>query len=321
MTITKEQIKFYKPMYVNDSLTNGGRIGTTWMVDEALNNLFRNIQSDERASGIDLYRKFFIKNENSADIALENPRLFISNISSGEDYFQIAMGTNVDFQSSASGYSDWYGSGVLSENSASGTTSLSIECKQSSGFPSDCFVMLDDGSQTEEVQLSGSPVWDNGIATVNIVGSLVSSFDRLTTIVSAVLYLNNITPTVTDWEELTIAGTYDETNFPVILYNVGSIVESWTLTFISATEFTVTGAVTGSLGNGTIIANFIPENVIGYYFNLNKYGWGGSWQAGESIRFKTTHAAQGIWVKESVPAGAGSQLTNLLTVTLQGESA
>jgi hypothetical protein len=61
MAITSEQIKFYKSIYVNDSLTNGGRIGSTLITDGSLNNLFRNIQSSEREAGIDLYRKFLLR--------------------------------------------------------------------------------------------------------------------------------------------------------------------------------------------------------------------------------------------------------------------
>jgi hypothetical protein len=320
MAITSEQIKFYKPMYVNDSLTNGGRIGTTWMVDSALNNLFRNIQSAERVSGIDLYRKFFIKNDNPNDLALINPRLYISNVSSGEDYFQISVGTNTDNQNTASGYSDWYGSGRLSQNIVSGETSFSVECKQASGFPDDCLVMLNDGLTRVELRSVGSPVWTDNIAAIAVDSPVDYDLDLSNTIVSAVAEFDDITPTVTDWMESSAAGTYDEETYPVILYNIGTIVESWTVTFISETEFTVTGAVTGSLGNGSILANFIPENTIGYYFNLRKEGWGGSFVAGDALNFKTTHSAQGVWAKESVPENAESQANNLVSVKLIGES-
>lgn len=307
-------------MYVNDSLTNGGRIGTTWMVDGALNNLFRNIQSAERVSGIDLYRKFFIKNDNPNDLSLDNPRLFISNVSSGEDYFQIAMGTDTDNQALADDYTDWYGSGRLSQNIVSGEASFSVECKQASGFPDDCLVMLSDGLQRVELQVVGSPVWTDKIAAIAVDSSIDFDFSLANTIVSAVAEFNSITPTVYDWAESSTNGTYDEETFPLILYNIGSIVESWTITFNSSTEFTVTGAVTGSLGVGSILANFIPENAIGYYFNLSKDGWGGTWESGDTLTFKTTHAAQGVWVKESVPENAGSETNNLLTVKLIGES-
>lgn len=320
MAISSSQIKFYRSIYVNDSLTNGGRIGTTQMTDGSLNNLFRNVQSDEREAGIDLYRKFFIKNDNPLDSALTNPRMYISNISSGEDYFQIAAGTDSDNQGLADDYTDWCGSGRLAVNILSGENSLAVNCKQASGIPSGSSLILFDGVQRAEITMLGNPIWSGEKATIIVDGVIGSSFVAEETIVSAILPLNDITPTITDWFETSSAGTYNEETYPVILYNIGSITESWTLTFTSSTEFTVTGAVTGSLGNGTITGNFVPENIIGYYFNLNRYGWSGSWVAGDTITFKTTHAAQGVWIKESVPAGAESQIYNLFTVKLLGES-
>jgi len=321
MAISSSQIKFYRSIYVNDSLTNGGRIGTVQMTDGSLNNLFRNVQSDERASGIDLYRKFFIKNDNPLDSALINPRIYISNISSGEDYFQIIAGTDSDNQALVDDYTDWCGSGRLNANIISGENSLYVSCKQAYGIPSGSSLMLSDGVQRVEIAMLGDPVWSGEIATILVDGVIGSSFVAEETIVSTILPLNTITPTIIDWLESSGSGTYNEETYPVILYNIGTITESWTITFISSTEFTVTGAVTGSLGNGTITGNFVPENIIGYYFNLNRYGWAGSWTAGDTITFKTTHAAQAVWVKESIPAGAASQIYNLLDVTLLGESA
>lgn len=320
MSITANQIKFYKSLYVNDALTNGGRIGESLIADNSMSNLFRNIQSDERISGITLYRKFFIKNDNPNDLGLENPKLYIGNISSGEDYFQLSIGTDTDNQSAADDYTDWYGSGVLTQNTVSGETSFSVECKIASGFPDDCLVMISDGLQRELIRSVGSPIWTNNVAAIELEVPFSFDFSKEETVVSAVIEFNEITPTVTDWLEDSTDGTYDETTYPITVYNIGAIVESWLLTFTSATSFTVEGAITGSLGSGSILSNFIPANGAGYYFNLSYLGWNGSWVAGDTISFKTTHAAQGIWVKEIVPSNAVSQSMNVIEVKLIGES-
>jgi len=321
MAITSEQIKFYKPIYVNDSLTNGGRISTNLITDGSLNNLFRNIQSSERESGIDLYRKCFIKNENPNDLALLNPKIYIANVSSGEDYFQIAAGTDIDNQSSADDIIDWYGSGYLNANFGPTESSFDVLFKQPTGLPSGCSVIVASGVQQSEVEIIGTPTWNGSIATCIISGETGLTFLQNVSRVSAILPLSDIAPVLSNWSEISSAGTYDETNYPVTLYNIGTITESWTLTFTNSTTFGVTGAVTGAIGTGVITSNFVPVNTTGYYFNLNKAGWAGSWVSGDVITFNTVHAAKSIWVKESVPAGAVSQANNLMTVNLIGESA
>jgi hypothetical protein len=321
MPILTEQIKFYKSMYVNDSLTNGGRIGDTLITDGALNNLFRNIQSSEREAGIDLYRKFFIKNENPNDLSLDNPNIRISNVSSGEDYFQIALGTDTDNQAIADDITNWYGSGYLHADFGPTESSLDIICKQASGLPSGSSLMISNGLQQAEMVMLGTPSWNGSIATVTISGETGLTFLRDVSIVSAIIPFDNISPSLENWSEGSAAGLYDETLYPVTLYNIGTVTESWTLTFTSSTAFGVSGAIVGNVGTGVITENFVPVNGSGYYFNLDKMGWSGLWESGDTITFNTVHAAQGIWVKESVPLGAVSQSNNLMSISLIGESA
>jgi hypothetical protein len=321
MAITAEQIKFYKSIYVNDSLTNGGRIGSTLMTDGALNNLFRNVQSEERELGTDLYRKFFIKNENPNDISLENPKIWISNVSSGEDYFQIALGSDINNQSVADDITDWYGSGYLDENIASGETSFYAQFKQASGLPSGSFLMISDGVHQSEVLMLDAPSWNGSRALITISDEVGFDFLQGETIVSAIIPLENLTPILSNWAETSVAGVYDEAVYPLTLYNIGTITESWTLTFSNPTTFEVTGAVIGSIGSGSVNSNFVPINGAGYYFNLSRMGWSGSWAEGDTITFNTVHASQAIWVKESIPSGSASQSNNLMSISLIGESA
>jgi hypothetical protein len=321
MAIIDDQIKFYKSIYVNDSLTNGGRIGTTLMIDDSLNNLFRNVQSAERATGIDLYRKFFIKNENPNDLSLENPKFRIANVSSGESYFEITDGTDQDNQSAADDYTDWYGSGYLHANINSGESSFSVDCKKPSGYPSGSLLKISHGIQQAEVLMIGSPSWNGNLATINISGEVGFNFLKDVTVVSAILPLANLTPSFSNWMETSVGGSYDETTYPIILYNIGAITESWTLTFTSSTTFSVSGAIVGDIGSGSITNSFIPVNESSYYFNLNKDGWIGSWLSGDTITFNTVHAAKSVWAKESVPVGAGSQGNDLCQFKLTGESA
>jgi len=286
-----------------------------------MNNLFRNVQSAEREAGIDLFRKFFIKNENPNDLTFANPKMWIGNVSSGEDYFLLAAGTDSDNQSVSDDYTEWYGSGYLNENIGPTESSFDVLCKQGMGIPSDSLLIISDGSQQAEVLMVGAASWNGPIATVTISGEVGLTFLEDVTVVSPVLELDDLAPASANWAETSVSGTYDDTTYPLTLYNIGAITESWTLTFTSSTAFGVTGAVTGSVGTGSILTNFAPVNGAGYYFLIDKDGWGGSWLSGDTITFTTVHAAKSVWVKESVPAGAASQANNTMTIKLQGESA
>jgi len=321
MPITSDELKLYRSLYVNDAVTNGGRIGTTQMTSGAMNNLFRNVPSSELLSGIELYRKFFIKNDNAVDIRLENPKIWIGNISSGEDYFTIAEGTDTDNQGVADDYPDWYGCGILDHNINSGETSIDVQFKQGYGLPEGCGLIFYDGVNRAEAYMSGSPTWNGSLATITLLEGITYSYLKDETIVSGVLELNTLQTSLTNWVESSGEGVFDETSFPLVLYNIGTISESWTITFQDSTNFEVTGAVIGSLGLGSINVNFMPINGQSYYFKLNKSGWSGTWLAGDTITFKTVHAAQGIWVKEDVPAGCNSQSNNMFELKFKGESA
>lgn len=320
MTILQDQISFYKSVYVNDGLSNGGRISNTLITDNSLDNLFRNIQSAERTSGITLYRKMFIKNENPENISLENPRVFIENVNSGEDYYQIALGTYQDNQVDAIVVTDWHGSGRLLNSLSSGESSFSVLCKQASGYPSTGSVIISDGLQQAECVLLNAPSWNGTEVSLVISGEVGLNF-AADSIVSAVLPISELKPAIAYWTETSVSGVFDDDIYPVTLFNIGTVDESWTITFLNATTFNVTGASIGSLGSGLISANFAPVNGSSYYFSIDKNAWSGSWIAGDVITFNTVQAAQGIWIKESVPVGSGSQANNLCQLGIIGESA
>ena len=320
MPVTQSQIKFYKSLYVNDTDYNGGRIGTEQIVDSSMDNLFRNIQSEERISGIDLYRKFFIKNENPSDIVLQNIRSSIANVNVSGDYFQFAIGTDDDYQGDAKNYTDWYGVGILVAEIIEGDSSFAIDFKQASGLPSDCLVSISDGIQASILPMIGDPIWDGLQASVLISGEVPFTF-AAGSIVSAVIELDDLTPLVANWTEISSGGTYNESVYPLSVFNIGAISESWTLVFTSPTAFTVTGAVIGSVGSGTISGDFNPINGASYYFRLLSAGWGGSWVLGDTITWTTRHAARSLWVKESVPAGANVVDNNLCQINFKAESA
>lgn len=155
--------------------------------------------------------------------------------------------------------------------------------------------------------------WSGTIATVNLKDTLAQSYQSAETYVGLVLAVGDVKPLSLDWVETSGGGTYDETSYPLELNNLGTVTDDFTITFTSATAFGCSGTKEGSIGNGTISADFSPTNPnTGQpYFTLRSAGFGGSWQSGDTITFKTVAAGAAIWCKEIVPAATPAEAFNL----------
>ena len=322
MSISASDIKFYKAANNNDLVSNGGVISTTEITDNSLNNLFPNISSADRIAGKTRYRKTFMRNENVEDLTFENTEIWIGSKSTADDYFQLKAGTDSDTQAEADDYTDWAGAGTLDSAVGSGETSIAVDYDTNSGVFSgeNVTVHLDDGSNEANVDVVGTPSWVGNTATFTISGELGYNFDT-DTVVSTVVDLGDIETSSDSWTETSSAGTYDESTYPLVLYNVGTVTDSWTLTFSDATNFSVTGTITGSVGSGDINSDFQPSNGSSYYFKIDKDGWGGTWADGDTVTFDTVHAGKGLWAKEVVPAGIASKSNNTIRLDWKGESA
>ena len=321
MSIAASDVKFYKATNNNDTAANGGRISSTEIVDNSLNNAFPNVSSAERIAGLTRYRKEFLRNENAGDLALYSGEVWIGTRSLADDYFQLKAGTDMDAQSDAEGYSDWCGVGLLANAYGSGESSIEVDFDAPSGVWEGAPIHITDGSGELDTTVVGTPSWVGNTATITISGELGANYSATTTIVSTIVDLGTVQKATASWVETSSSGTYDETTYPVTTYNAGTVTDSWTLTFTDATNFSVVGTNTGSVGSGDINTDFQPANGSSYYLKIDKDGWGGSWALGDTVTFTTTHAGKGFWVKEVVPAGISSYSNNTVVLNWRGESA
>jgi hypothetical protein len=321
MSIAASDVIFYKAVNSNDTAANGGRVGTTQVADGSLNNLFPNVSSAERTAGLTRYRKMFLRNENVSDLAMYSGEIWISTRSLAGDHFQMKPGTDTDQQSDAEGYSNWAGTGLLGAAAGSGESSIEVTFDTTSGVWAAVPIRIVGVSGELDTSVVGDPSWVGNTATLTISGELGYNFSATTTVVSTIVSLGTIQKSTDTWTESSTSGTYDETTYPLTAYNVGTVTDSWTLTFSDATNFTVVGSNTGSVGSGDINTDFQPDNGSSYYFNLDKDGWGGTWVLGDTITFNTVHAGKSVWVKETVPAGVASYSNNTLELEWRGESA
>ena len=320
MSISASDIKFYKAANNNDTAANGGRIGTTQVVDGSLNNLFPNISSAERIAGKTRYRKMFLRNENTGDLSMYSGEIWIGTRSLADDYFQLKAGNDTDQQSAAEGYTNWAGAGLLGAAAGSGESSIEVDFDAESGVWDGAALHIDDGVNELDTVVVGAPSWVGTTATLTISGELGNNYSE-GTVVSAIVPLETIEASSDSWSESSSAGTYDEATYPVETYNVGTVTDAWTLTFSDANNFSVVGANTGSVGSGDISTDCQPATGSSYYFNIDKDGWGGSWALGDTVTFNTVHSGKGFWVKEVVPAGIASYSNNTVDFRWRGESA
>lgn len=198
---------------------------------------------------------------------------------------------------------------------------------------------MDDGTWTTEITWTTAPddgeditidyytknyVYSGNTVTVHLLDTVANSYATANTIVSGCVGdpTNTVEPTVSDWtENATDTGTYDESTYPLVMYCDGTEEDTWTLTFTGSagspsTNYSVSGSKSGSVGNGNTSSNFSPTNPeTGQpFFTLNYLGFGGNWNGGDTITFKTKPSAFPVILKEVVPSGTIQEPRNFFVV-------
>ncbi len=140
------------------------------------------------------------------------------------------------------------------------------------------------------------------------------------TVVAAYLDLGTIAASHSTPVKSSPAGTFTDN---IVDYDLGATYAQVTVTFSSATAFTVSAVIGGetvALGSGTISVAFTVAHWGSYYFSIPTSCWGGTWANTDTLTFTTYPSAEGIWFKEIVPAAAASYNGNKATYTLDGET-
>jgi len=163
--------------------------------------------------------------------------------------------------------------------------------------------------------------YTGNVATIFLDGTVANAYETANSYGAGCIFESEITPAISDWVETSVAGSYDESTYPLVLFNDGTEYDSWTVTFTSAIAFTVSGANEGSVGTGGIAVDFEPTNAnTGQpYFKIDKDGWAGTWATGETVTFKTYPAAIPIWWREIVPALTSAVADNLCVLGFYSE--
>lgn len=331
MPILPTEIKWMRSATVADTASNGGRISKNEIPDGVKNNIFPDVPQAERMAGSTRYRKVFIKFANPDNLLAIAPKLFVETHTPAQDTVVIFPGSFTDTQTGITGSERVYGAGKLQTAVAAGSTSIDVmtEAVSFDIFKSGDLIRItnkagvSDPDGTEEfATVSGSPTYTGDLARLSLTAPLANSFPSGTKVASC-YQPGDIKAVCSTPVTTSMAGTFNHSGFPVLVDHIGGVTQNWLLTMVSPTSFNVTGDGLGSIGSGSINADFAPVNsdFARPYFTLDYRAFAGTFATGDTIAFTTQPAAIPVWYKRVVPAGAASYSGNQVVVGVDCESA
>lgn len=335
MAIQSSEIKFYKAYVNNDTSSNGGRMSNSVISSGVRNAVFPNVSEAERTSGVTRWRKLFVKIANDDDLTFANGKTMLTSTTGSDDYMVIAAGNDYNVYS-AIGTPRIYGCGVLNANVSAAATSITvaIEGADSTAWnnlnifntsTADNIIRITDGTHAEIFENVSASKTDNVYTlTLNAGDALGNSYLTTNTYISSILNAGDVKCSFDSVVVTSTAGTFNYTNFPILLDNIGTVYDTWTLTFINATTYTITGLSEGLLASGgNISSNASPTNpnFAKKYMTIQSGAFGGTFATNDTVVFKTYPATIPIWMREIVPAGSASYANNTCPLYVIGESA
>jgi hypothetical protein len=313
---------------------NGGRMALSQLVSGVKNNLFPDVSQSERTAGSTKWRKAFVHINSAQDTALLNVRLFLDALTPAGDFVIFHPGTQTDTEDQIAGRP--YGIGTLYAPVVGGAAQIQVACEHNGQYATlqpfrigDVLRVSDrpstGGAGNEEwVSVTGI-AYGTDFATVDISPALANSYATSNTLVSSVLERPSAVAGVTGVSVISAGGSFDSATVGnLVAHNKGAVEENWTLTFTSATTFTVSGNTVGILASpGSVSADYAPLNpATGTpYFTIKAIAWAGTFQTNDTVTFATQPAAIPIWYRRQVPAGTFSLANDFTSLAIHGESA
>jgi len=307
---------------------NGGRMGSGVMTDNAANNLFPNVTQAQREAGLVTLRKDFLHVASAEDATLSSVRIYIDAQTAAADWITFSPGSQTDTAATHVAV-DTFGSGKLHTSTTSGATALSITPENIAAytalqpFKAGYLVRISDAPySTDAAPTSYATITDAVYAADRInltVTPALSADHAVGTHVAAVYQSADIAASATTPAVISTAGLCSA----VKAHNKGSIEQIFTLTFTSATDFSVSGDTLGAFAIGTTTSTTAPVNpaTSSAYFTLESTAFSGTFAPGDTVSFTTHPAAVPLWWRREVPANSASLAGNVLSRAVTGESA
>jgi hypothetical protein len=328
MAIESADLLLYRAAINNDTTANGGRLSTTEITTAVKNSMMPDVSEADRTAGLTRYRKLYFKNANDDDETLENPKIHLSSTASGDDYVQLFEGTQTDTQNDI-GTPTFYGVGTLKANVSAGGNRLVmvLEATDITVIRDADTIFITDGTNSEyHENVTISKASNEVTITLEAGDTLQNSYLLATpTYIASVIEPSDIVASADNYDDSEGADTsYNFTTYPVVIDNIGTIEQEWTMTVEDGgATFTLEGDTLGEVETGvSILAEYAPNNAdfTAPYFTLDEAGWSGDLVGGEVLTFQTHPAAAPIWIKQVVPSGSGALAAATFDITIIGES-
>ncbi len=331
------ELLFYKSKVVTDDTTNGGRMSTNLVTSGVVQNFWPHVNKALRDSGNESngqYRKGFIKAANDDDEALLNSGFYLHGDTLGDDrvYFWPGTQRNTQADTSFTTPSQKFVSGYLKTGIGSTDTTATVVFKTNDQalIPGDGDKVIiidktdpDSGTGNQTVTtISGAPSVSTVECTMTFADQAGYAYAANNTQICMVYEPgSNVEASVDNKVVTSTAGTFDETL--MTLDSIGTVEQTITITFTSATAFTVAsddGDIT--LASGDITTEYAPSNAdfTKPYFTIPITCWGGTYAASDTVVFQTHPCAIPTIQQRVIPVGCSSLANNRIRQVVFGES-
>ncbi len=331
-------IKTYHAQERSSALTNGGRMSADEVISAVVNNVWPHVGKPDRTAGDVLHRKIFIKAADDNDGTLMSAQQYIDKPTEGEDSIIAFLGTQIDTEADITGNERKYGAAVLQAN-ITGNPSTFVVTVEDASLASGTDAIFINGDtlrltekltpdamtgNEEFLTISGVPSVSGNDVTITVAEAIVNDYIAGAAWAASVIDQGDTECSVDTFVDTTAGdGAYDDTTYPVLTDNIGTVEDGITLQFTDATHFSVTGSSGITYGTGDTGTDFSPTNsdFTKPYFTLEAAGFSGTWAAADTITFNIHPASFAIWLRRTVPAGCASLANNKVTTVTVGESA
>ena len=153
MSITPNDLGFYKPTAVNESASNGGRMSHVPFTDAAVGNIFNSVYTDTLAAAQTHYRKAFCKVGNDNDEIATSCLIAMLRPANADDEVTFFLGAQTDTQGDLTGAEQQFGCGQLASDITTGATSLIVTTEGGSVrpiFADNMKIMISNKSQCKQ---------------------------------------------------------------------------------------------------------------------------------------------------------------------------
>lgn len=339
--------------------TEGGRMDSSVTLTSArAAEVVRDITEAERTDGVLRHYKLFFHVANAGNTPYSSkPKIFLDAIMEGTDYVaSLREGTQISTWADVSSAART-GTGTLNAPVSAGGSSLVVDTRGASYahfqtgriiFISDLADEADETGNRQYMKITARS-WSGDQVTLTVsridedfneisgglkydfaTSRIVSSETVKTRVGTALTYGDADGEVKGDAEtssNTSTHGTFDDT--AVVVDFIGTVEQTVTLTFDSATTFTATSDVLGALAAGAKGSSYAPQNpnFSRPYFTIPAAAWtndgSGDWQSGDSIQLHITPVAMPFHLDIDIPAGsaaAGIQLPSLVVDGVSGSA-